>query len=117
MASLMMALGNKALIPLLGKDSGTTLNEYCLQLHTLPFQWPNIIANVTFLVIIQLFVGVKRIIVVRTSQGMVALTSHHTVSRVPTVAPLVAALMDKLKAATEVEVKVSYCIHLYITWH
>lgn len=53
----------------------------------------------------------------RTSQGMVALTSHHTVSRVPTVAPLVAALMDKLKAATEVEVKVSYCIHLYITWH
>uniref|UniRef100_A0A4W5PV79 TAF15 RNA polymerase II, TATA box binding protein (TBP)-associated factor n=1 Tax=Hucho hucho TaxID=62062 RepID=A0A4W5PV79_9TELE len=38
--------------------------------------------------------------------GMVALTSRHTVSRVPTAAPLVAALMDKLKAATEVEVKV-----------
>uniref|UniRef100_A0A673XP64 TAF15 RNA polymerase II, TATA box binding protein (TBP)-associated factor n=1 Tax=Salmo trutta TaxID=8032 RepID=A0A673XP64_SALTR len=55
MASLMMALGNKARIPLL---------------------------------------------------GMVALTSHHTVSRVPTVAPLVAALMDKLKVATEAEVKV-----------
>lgn len=53
----------------------------------------------------------------RTSQGMVALTSPHTVSRVPTVAPLVVALMDKLKVATEVEVKVSYCIHLYITWH
>ncbi|CAB1348483.1 unnamed protein product, partial [Coregonus sp. 'balchen'] len=38
--------------------------------------------------------------------GMVVLTSRHSVSQVPMAVPTVAALMDNLKAATEVEVKV-----------